>query len=308
MRNAILMAILGVFSALCRSGVGGGKELALDLGNKVSLRLVRVPAGKFQMGSPKSEKYRSRNEGPQHEVTITGDLYMGRCEVTRGQFAAFVKAAGYRTEPEKHGWVFAWDGRKWDKVKGASWRNVGFEQTDGHPVICVSWNDALAFCEWLSTKTGRSVRLPTEAEWEYACRAGGRTAYSWGNDPNGGKGWCNAADKTGKKEFRGWKTFGWEDGHVFTAPAGAFKANAFGLHDTHGNVWEWCSDWYARNYADAKTVDPRGPASGTLRVVRGGSWLSDPPRCRSAFRCGSPPLGSYCDFIVGFRVVADIPR
>lgn len=310
MWKAILIVILGGLSAFCGSSVGGeargNKELTLDLGHNVSLKLVLIPAGKFLMGSPEKERLRARDQFRQREVTITKDFYLGCCEVTRRQFAAFVRDAGYRTQAEKEGWAFAWDGKKWDKIKGASWKNVGFDQRDDHPVICVSWNDAVAFCNWLSSKTGKAVRLPTEAEWEYCCRAGTETAYCWGDDPDQGKGWCNAADKTGKREFRSWRTFAWEDGYVLTAPVGTFRANGFGLHDMHGNVSEWCSDWYDKSYANAKNVDPKGPDSGTLRVLRGGSWLSSPGRCRCAFRSGSTPLGSYCDFIVGFRVVVEI--
>ncbi|MGB2823714.1 MAG: SUMF1/EgtB/PvdO family nonheme iron enzyme, partial [Phycisphaerae bacterium] len=190
-------------------------------------------------------------------------------------------------------------------IKGASWRNVGFDQTDDHPVICVSWTDAAEFCKWLGGKAGRTVRLPTEAQWEYACRAGSTTAWSWGDDPDAGKGHCNAADRTGKAKFRSWGIFKWEDGWVFTAPVGKYKPNAFGLHDMHGNVWEWCRDWYRKDYSTAGKLDTKGPYSGALRVVRGGSWLSPPDRCRSAFRTASDPMGSYCDFIIGFRVVAD---
>ena len=305
---------VALWAALClaRSAkpaeAGPAKPITLDLGGNVEMKLVRVPAGAFLMGSADSAKRRHRRERPQHRVTIARDFFMGCCEVTRGQFAAFARGARYKTEPEKAGWAFAWDGKKWDKVNGASWKNVGFAQTDDHPVICVSWYDAAAFCRWLDQKTGRTARLPTEAEWEYACRAGTKTAYAWGDDLNAGKGWCNAADLTGRKRFRGWTTFAWEDGYVFTSPVGRFKANAFGLHDMHGNAWEWCGDWYAKNYDRAGGVDPRGPASGTLRAVRGGSWMSSPSRCRSAFRAGSAPPGSYCDLIVGFRVVVEVPR
>jgi formylglycine-generating enzyme required for sulfatase activity len=172
----------------------------------------------------------------------------------------------------------------------------------------VSWNDAQAFCTWLAKRTGRTIRLPTEAQWEYACRAGSTTHWSWGDDPAGGKGKCNAADKTGKARFRRWRVFNWADGHVFTCPVGTYQPNAFGLYDMHGNVWEWCRDWYRRSYASAGQTDPKGryaDRSGPPRVVRGGSWMSTPGRCRSASRAACGPLGSPCDFIIGFRVAAD---
>jgi hypothetical protein len=157
--------------------VAGGKELTLDLGGGVMMKFVRIEPGEFMMGSPAGEKDRDDDEGPQHKVRITKAYYLGMHEVTRGQFAAFVQDAGYRTDAEKEGWSYAWDGNAWGQVNGASWKAPGFEQKDDHPEVCVSWNDAVAFCAWLSRKTGTTVRLPTEAEWEYACRAGTRTAY-----------------------------------------------------------------------------------------------------------------------------------
>ena len=315
-KTALVVAALVAIGAPGDRVAAAGKELTLDLGGKVSMKLVRVPAGKFVMGSFESEKWHEHREAPRHEVTITRDFHMGRCEVTRGQFAAFVKDTQYKTQAEREGWAYAWDGKKWAKVKGASWRKVGFEQTDDHPVVCVGFHDAVAFCKWLGAKTKQSVRLPTEAEWEYACRAGSEEAFSWGGDYKDGEGRCNAADLTGKKKFRGWKTFRWEDGYVFTSPVGHYKPNAFGLHDMHGNVWEWCSDWFAENYKNAGKVDPKGPAEGKVypkhrvrgkvHVVRGGSWLSPPPRIRSAFRGMVGEMGLYCDYIIGFRVVAGV--
>jgi sulfatase modifying factor 1 len=282
------------------------KTLHLDLGDNVRMKLVRIPAGKFMMGSPPKARYRpQRNERPQREITIRREFYLGACEVTRGQFAAFIEATRRKTDAERLGEAYAWDGRKWDKVKGASWRKPGFEQTDEHPVICVSWTDATNFCDWLGTKTGRSVRLPTEAEWEYACRAGSKTAFWWSDDDAGGQGACNAADRTAKKRFKGWAVFDWEDGYVFTSPAGKYKPNAFGLHDMLGNVWEWCSDTYVEKPGRRSARDAYAK-EGNRRVVRGGSWMSPPNRCRSAFRGACGLQGFYCDFIIGFRVAVDL--
>jgi len=283
------------------ASVGVDKNPTLDLGSGVSLQCVLIPAGKFLMGSPETEKDRGKEEGPQHEVTISRPFYMGIHEVTRGQFAAFVRDGAYRMEAEKEGKAGGWDGSKFVEMEGYSWKKVGFEQTDDHPVVNVSWNDAGAFCAWMSRKAGQTVRLPTEAEWEYGCRAGTTTAYHWGNDPNDGKGWCNASDQMAKKQFPIWPAFNWTDDYVFTAPVGRFKPNAFGLYDMHGNVWEWCSDWYADSYANAKNQDPQGPASGSSRVLRGGSWSYCPRLCRSADRGGITP--DIRDITSGFRVV-----
>ncbi len=303
--SAIALPLLLFTSA---QGAKPLEHTTIKLSDTESMKLVKVPAGKFVMGSPTTERHRTRDsrESPQREVTISRDFHMGIFEVTRGQFAAFVKDAKYVTQAEREGWAYAWNGRVWDKVAGASWRKVGFEQTDAHPVICISFDDAVAFCRWLSRKTSRAVRLPTEAQWEYACRAGTQTAFAWGDKWDDGKGWANAADATAKKRFKGWRTFSWEDGYVFTSPVGTYKANAFGLHDMHGNAWEWCSDWYAKDYyKNGPKVDPTGPESGSARVLRGGGWLSSPPRCRSAGRTGCELRGSYCDLIPSFRIVVE---
>ena len=280
------------------------KGLTLDLGGGATLARALVPAGRFRMGSPAGEALRRGNE-TQHEVTISRPFYMGIQEVTRGQFAAFVRDSGHKTEAEKEGWSYALAGTNVTKVNGASWRNPGFEQTDRHPVVCVNWNDASAFCDWLSRKTGRKVRLPTEAEWEYACRAGTETAYQWGNNPDDGRGWYNAVDQMAKGRFPGCPPGfnNWSDGYVFTAPVGQFKPNAWGLYDMHGNVWEWCADWHGE-YPVGAATDPTGPGSGQGgRVIRGGSWYNLPSNCRSADRYGVHPVGRDGFCVGGFRVV-----
>ncbi len=279
--------------------LGSAKELTLTLASGVTMKLVRIPLGKFIMGSPATEKNRDGDEAPRREVTISGPFYMGVTEVTRGQFSAFVSDSGHKTDAEKEGWCCVWDGEKWSRRRGACWRSPGFVQTDDHPVVCVSYNDAVAFCQWLSRKAGKRVELPTEAQWEYACRAGTKTAYQWGNDPGDGKGWCNGPDQTAKHEFSGWAAFSWPDGYVYTSPVSRFRANGWGLYDMHGNVWEWCRDWHA-SYAGAKTVDPSGPATGRHRVIRGGGWSAKPWHCRSATRkCRLPGIP---DGYLGFRV------
>src|ERR1035437_9439728 len=182
----------------------GAKELTLDLGNKVTLKLVQIPAGKFLMGSPETEKDRGKDQ-VQHEVTISKPFYMGSTHVTVDQFAAFVKDSGYKTDAEKDGWSYGFeikDGKIAVRtVNGCSWRNPSFDQKGDHPVVQVSWNDAKAFCDWLSKKRGRTVMLPTEAQWEYANRAGATTAYPWGDNPDDGKGWGNCADQSLKNKL-----------------------------------------------------------------------------------------------------------
>ncbi|MEI7837807.1 MAG: formylglycine-generating enzyme family protein [Planctomycetota bacterium] len=287
---------------------GAAKELTLDLAKGVTMKLVLIPAGKFMMGSPGGEKGRDTDE-TQHEVTISKPFYMGITNVTVDQFAAFVKDSGYKTEAEKDGWSTGLKikGGKLDfkKVAGCSWRNPSFDQKGDHPVVQVSWNDAKAFCDWLSKKSGKTVLLPTEAQWEYVCRAGSKTAYPWGDNADDGKGWANAADQSLKKKLPSapadWKFFSWDDGFVFTSPVGSFKANAFGLYDMTGNAWQWCQDRYG-DYEKGAATDPTGADTGSLRVLRGGGWGTNPQHCRSAFRLRNNPDRRYDNS--GFRVVS----
>jgi formylglycine-generating enzyme required for sulfatase activity len=166
-----------------------------------------------------------------------------------------------------------------------TWKNVGWEQTDEHPVVNVTWNDAVAFCRWLSKKEGRTYRLPTEAEWEYACRAGTTTRFFSGDDENTLKDVANVADQSFKPIDPGATWAPWHDGYPFTAPVGRFKPNAFGLYDMQGNVWQWCSDWYSKDYyKNSPRQDPPGPDTPGARVVRGGSFGTYAARYRSAYR------------------------
>ena len=290
-----------------KTGLGVAK--ALDLGNGVTMKLVLIPAGEFMMGSslsaedvhrrfPGGKKEWYEGEHPQHRVRITKPFYMGAHEVTLAQFRRFVTASGHTTGAEAGGGAYGWTGKKWEKRKEFNWRNPSFAQRDSHPVTCVSWNDATAFCGWLSRQTGQNVRLPTEAEWEYACRAGSRTAYPWGNEISPSH--CNYADRNTSFSWRD-KTA--DDGYAVTAPGGTYPANAFGLYDMIGNVWEWCADWYdSAYYGKSPSEDPGGPRSGEYRVLRGGSWGDRPVYGRSANRGGRQPGYTIDPF--GFRVAA----
>jgi len=190
-------------------------------------------------------------------------------------------------------------------MAGASWRNPRFGQKGDHPVVQVSWNDATAFCNWLTKKSGKAVGLPTEAQWEYACRAGTKTAYPWGDNPDDGKGWANCGDQSLQKKLPNApatsKFFSWDDGFVFTSPVGSFKPNAFGLYDMTGNVWQWCQDRY-RDYDKGAATDPTGAVVGSARVLRGGSWVVNPGYCRAA--CHNRYDAETRGDDDGFRVVA----
>lgn len=294
--------------------------LSQEIRDSVGIHLALVPAGQFSMGSKetpeelaklyaKSEAAWFADERPLHSVTITQPFYMGKCEVTVGQFRAFVRATGYKTEGErdgKGGW--GWNDRTsvFENSPKFDWLSTGFRQTDEHPVVNVSYNDAVAFCQWLSKKEGALYRLPTEAEWEYACRAGTTSLYPFGRDLESAVGFGNTADATAKevlsKNYSDWGYLSRSDGYVFTSPAGSFRANAFGLYDMIGNVWEWCGDYYSPNYyAVSPTSDPVGPDQGSTRILRGGGWSNTSWNCRSADRFGLD--AAYRDFNVGFRVV-----
>ena len=260
---------------------------------RLGMRLVPIPTGEFLMGSSDDEDA-DDDEKPRHLVRITRPFYLGATEVTVGQFRRFVEAARYRTEAERDGR----GGRGWNEARATfevdpkyTWRDPGFPQTDEHPVTNVSWNDAMAFCEWLSTKEATTYRLPTEAEWEYACRAGTTTRYSSGADPETLAAVGNVADGTARAKFPNWTTIAARDGYVFTAPVGTFRANAWGLHDMHGNVWEWCRDGYdGQYYRQSPRDDPAGPTlQAARRVYRGGSWADDPRYARSSPASGSSP-------------------
>jgi len=269
--------------------------------------LRRIEPGRFQMGSAKSEPGRDKNETP-HAVEITQPFYIGKYEVTRRQFEHFAKSAGYKTAPEdkkKKIWSTALVRGKLVKVAGASWKKPGFVQGHDHPVVCVSWEDAMAFCRWLSGQAkNMTVTLPTEAQWEYACRQETKTRFSFGDDDTKLHIYGNYAD--GSSDFASGNVRH-SDGNAATSPVGSFKTtHKFArLYDMHGNAAEWCSDWFGLypQGADGKVVkDPGGILRGVQRVVRGGSWASAPAKCRSAARGRMAAIAHSA--IIGFRVAA----
>src|SRR5262249_52646803 len=191
--------------------------------NSLGMKLVLIPASKFLMGSPKDEPDRLDDE-QQHEVEITQPFYLGKHEVTVGQFKVFVKDANYRTEAETDGkGGRAFDGKEFVQKPEFTWKNLHFAQADDHPVVVVSWNDAVAFCVWLSKKEGKTYRLPTEAEWEYACRAGTQSRFHTGDRDDDLKAAGNIADAALKAKWAdAFWAVGWDDGFPFTAPVGKF--------------------------------------------------------------------------------------
>jgi formylglycine-generating enzyme required for sulfatase activity/serine/threonine protein kinase len=273
-------------------------DLIVQLDNGVELDAAYVKPGRFLMGHDPRE---DAGGTLSHEVRMRSGYYLSRTEVTVRQFAAFERATSHRTLAEAHGYssVLRDDGT-WARDRGKTWRDTGFAQGEDHPVVCVSWLDASAFCRFVSRKTRMRCRLPTEAEWEYACRAGAATAYSWGNDANNAHEYCNAA---GHRMVQRRGRAG--DSYANTSAVGSFPPNAWGFSDMHGNVWEWCADWYAPAHTVTRLgTDAGGPAQGTERVIRGGAWnVSAMKECTASFRGhAKPTFRSTC---IGFRVLLE---
>ena len=245
--------------------------------------MVVVPPGRFMAGPPTSEEDGHSDEALRHSVTIGSPLAVGVHEVTRGEFGYFASS----TNRSMRGSCWVREDGEWKLRSDRGWRSPGFSQTDSHPVVCVNWDDARAYVQWLSHETGESYRLLSGSEWEYAARAGTATRYWWGADIGRNRANC---DGCGSRR----------DGES-TAPVGSFAANGFGLRDVHGNVWEWVQDCWNASYAGAPG-DGSAWESGDCseRVVRGGSWSSGPRFLRAAYRSGNV-AGNRFDNL-GFRV------
>ncbi len=330
LRGLLVQAVLvAVAATLAAHGGEPGRDATGDkpgtvLTNSLGMKLARIPPGEFLMGAPEGDPDAQADEKPRHRVRLSRPFYLGVHEVTVGQFRAFVRAAGFKTAAETDGYGtsgYEKDTRSFVyNAPAFSWRAVGWEQTDDHPVLNLTWHDATAFCRWLSQKEGRTYRLPTEAEWEYACRAGTTTRFACGDKLEDVQGVANVADRSLLEE---WETVAraakegkahrlvvpmpWDDGYPFTAPVGRFQPNAWGLYDMHGNVAELCADWYAQDYyGRSPPVNPTGPPSGQGHVVRGGAFLHNPKVCRASGRIPCYPW--YRNYVIGFRVVLEDDR
>ncbi|MFF0455070.1 formylglycine-generating enzyme family protein [Nocardia africana] len=296
-------------------GPDAGRPDEADRRAEFEAALVAVPGGTFTMGDESRWAYPGDGEGPCHPVTVDA-FAIGRYAVTNADFAAFVADTGYRTDAEKYGWSFVFAGLLppdmpptravvnapwWRQVEGADWAHPFGPDSDvgtlaDHPVVHVSWEDARAFCAWSGT------RLPTEAEWEYAARAGSTGPFPWGEDfEPGGQRQMNVFTGEFPRTAPG--------AHLGTMPVNAYAPNGFGLYNTTGNVWEWCSDFFSPDYyRHSPEANPAGPDLGRDRVMRGGSYLCHLSYCRRyrvSARQGSEPVSSTGN--LGFRVVGDIP-
>jgi len=290
-------------------GVGAGKW-QFRISTSISL-FVKVEGGSFMMGSTDGDS----DEKPVHQVTVSSFM-IGKYELSVAEFRAFVNATSYKTTAEIYGGAWIWNGKKWETKADANWKNPYLTQTDEHPVTCISWYDALAYCNWRSRKDGfnpcysisgntapadwskgtitcdwnaNGYRLPTEAEWEFAARGGTKSkgyTYSGSNDL-GSVAW-----------------YFFNSGST-THSAGSKSPNELGIYDMTGNVWEWCWDWYDDGYyAESRSLDPKGSGAGSYRVMRGGSWFSFDFFCRVADRGNFNP--DFSSSYLGLRVLRAI--
>lgn len=323
----VLLAAAATFGFALPAAVAD--EPGETITNSIGMKLKLIPSGEFLMGGESFDEVvkafgrredffpeKFDDELPQHRVRITKAFYLGVYEVTKEQFASFVDAEKYRTDAEKNdkgGWGWSKTEKRFLQRPEYTWRDWGVDDAPSSPVGNVSWNDAAAFCRWLSQKEGKVYRLPTDAEWEYACRAGTTTRYYNGDDPNAvyeignvNDGWAHSL-KDLKPIYGPWSyDVKSKDGYAFTAPVGRFRPNRFGLYDMVGNAPEWCADWYAKDYyTNSPTDDPQGPALGLVHVILGGGWhRGDPLSSRSGSRIGGKADGFH-PFVIGFRVLRE---
>ena len=336
-----------ILSSLGASSFVIAQESVTD---SLEMQLRLIPAGHFLMGQNNQRRTVAsvflkdhlsvlmHDESPDHPVFITRPFYLGTREVTVRQFAEFVRATDYVTTAERSGeGITGWHSlnaeqpHRWRRLKRMpqyNWRKPGFEQADDHPVVGVSWDDAQAFCRWLSEKEDATYRLPTEAEWEYACRAGTDTFYSFGDSHKDTvhrfANYADAAleDAHENSSSRAWFVDEGTDHAVFTNRVGQYQPNAWGLCDMHGNAWEWCQDHYHETYyqryltkspsepARARGIDPVNNDEpwnefGKWRTIRGGAWCSPPEMCRSSRRSYFEQADAAC--YIGFRVLREAP-
>lgn len=299
------------------------RHLGLDvqMSNSLGMGLTLIPPGEFQMGTAippdewvrmfaafSAQEFWFEDELPAHRVRITQPVSVGTHLVRHGDFARFVAETGYVTDAEKNrdlGWGYDAARHEFCRDGRFSWRCTGWDRDDRHPVVNVTYNDAIAFIDWLSRIESRPYRLQSEAEWEYACRAGTTSLFYNGDSLERLPEIANIADITFRKKFTDHATIDGCDGYVFTSPVQQFVPNAFGLYDMLGNVGEWQADWYHGDYyANSPIDDPCALVPAQFRVCRGGSWMVDPAHARVMHRYGFKP--DECSFTIGFRVAATL--
>lgn len=293
-----------------RQDPGMRGSLATRINNTLGMKFALIEPGEFMMGSIDLEKNSKLEEHPRHKVRLMRPFYMGVHEVTRGQFREFYNATDQATRDDidrkiGYGYNPATRGLR-DFGREFTWEELGWDQSPNHPVVGISYHSAAAFCAWLSIKESKGYRLPTEAEWEYCCRANTTTRFYCGDGDQDLEGYENIFDSSTIGLFEPDHFVPWNDGFPFTAPVGSYKPNPFGLYDMLGNAREYCSDNYMSNYGRAvEQIDPVGPGLGSQKVVRGGAWNRPPGDCRSA--CRGPSVGlNFRIHDTGFRVVLQV--
>ena len=300
---ALLLSAASIPSSIAAMGTSRQGTVFRDCARACPQMVVLAP-GSYLMGSPVDDAHQGKDgeEQPQHRVSIAYTFAIGRFEITRDEYAAFAHETGL---VDPHG-CNVHEPPRWPTIMGLNWHNTGFAQTGRHPVVCVSWLEAQAYTRWLSHKTGKQYRLLSEAEWEYAARAGTQSQAYWGDNPNEACKYANGVDATLTERFPRGR---WEDqitchdGSVFTAPVGSYRSNAFGLYDMEGNAFEWVEDCWADSYQGAPT-DGSARTAGTdcsNRVNRGGSWTAMPTGLRAAHR-GVDHFENTRVVDLGFRV------
>lgn len=266
-------------------------------------QMLVIPAGSFQMGSPDAEPGCDDDEGPLHRVTIRIPFALAKTEITRAQFGLFVAATGYATGDEC-------DDSRAERFR-RNWRNPGYAQELDHPVSCINWDDARAYVDWLAKRTGKPYRLPSEAEWEYAARAGTTGDRFWGDSADLACAYANVADRTAKRQLSAaadWTIHDCTDGHAYSAPVASFRPNAFGLYDMIGNVAEWTEDCSNDGYEGAPNDGSAWTAGDCdRRMLRGGSWSDGPRSARAANRVRVVRKVRNA-LIIGFRPAIALPR
>jgi len=294
------LRVLGVLIALWAAPVVAQPQTFKDCAD--CPEMVLLPAGSFTMGAPDDEPDRQRWDGPLTKVTIAKPFALARTEITRGQFAKFAAATKRPIAADCR----TFNGT-WTADPAADWRKVNFPQTDDHPVVCVEWYDALAYVEWLNTKGGHSYYLPSEAEFEYANRAGVQTIFPWGTDRSQICVYANVADARVKQRFPNVDAHACDDGHEFTAPVASFPANAFGLYDTFGNVWEWVFDCWAFDHtlSDGTSTPVTSGENCHKRMIKGTGYESVARYARLAAR-GRDDIPGFRNAVIGFRVAARV--
>jgi formylglycine-generating enzyme required for sulfatase activity len=298
------------------------KSLTPAFTNSQDMVMVYITPQRFSVGSTENQKTWAvthharkswvKNEGPVTPVVLTYPYWIGQTEVTVDQYRRFTRDTGYQSAAHQDIIPLTWTDHEhmWQPVPGRTWEDPGWPQAYNHPVVCLTWHDARAYCAWL-TQTDQSkgiigphlrYRLPTEAEWQYACRNTQTTHYAWGNDPVQAFRYANILDATPLPDGSIWKAthFPWQDGYAFTAPVATFAPNAFGLYDMHGNAWEWCENRFY-THTGTPLTNPVCGATWGKHMLHGGSWDNNP----GSFRCTIRRTArrNFSSDTTGFRVV-----